>query len=195
MSFYFSSILHSSKLLSFFFFSFLSFFPLLFLTFFLAFFLAYFLPSFGLSLVHYFLHSFILETYIAPLQDTTTQKRSQPSHGQRRKTWEKCNIWKGGSSARNAAQHGAHSMLMGPQPKRPFFLLSFLAYCLHCFLSSHLPSFVVPFLFNLHTFFHSLLSLLSPFFLMSSFFCSLTYSFLLSLFPGHILVCSWSQCV
>ena len=31
-----------------------------------------------------FIHSFILETYIAPLQDTTTQRRSQPSHGQRR---------------------------------------------------------------------------------------------------------------
>ena len=27
-----------------------------------------------------FIHSFILETYIAPLQDTTTQRRSQPSH-------------------------------------------------------------------------------------------------------------------
>jgi len=32
-----------------------------------------------------FIHSFILETYIAPLQDTTTQRRSQPSHGQRRR--------------------------------------------------------------------------------------------------------------
>src|SRR6218665_322254 len=30
-----------------------------------------------------FLHSFILETYIAPPQDTTTQRRSQPSHDQR----------------------------------------------------------------------------------------------------------------
>src|SRR6218665_2605287 len=27
-----------------------------------------------------FIHSFILETYIAPLEDTTTQRRSQPSH-------------------------------------------------------------------------------------------------------------------
>src|SRR6218665_1955728 len=65
------------------------------------------------------IHSFILETYIAPLQDTITQRRSQPSHGQRRKTCGKCKIWKGGSSARNAAQHGDHSMLMSPQPKRP----------------------------------------------------------------------------
>src|SRR6218665_503092 len=29
------------------------------------------------------IHSFILETYIAPLQETTTQRRSQPSHGQK----------------------------------------------------------------------------------------------------------------
>src|SRR6218665_1405498 len=32
------------------------------------------------------IHSFILETYIAPLQETTTQRRSQPSHGQKRRT-------------------------------------------------------------------------------------------------------------
>ena len=38
---------------------------------------------------HFFIHSFIPETYIAPLQDTTTQRHSQPSHGQRRKTWGK----------------------------------------------------------------------------------------------------------
>src|SRR6218665_1839562 len=30
---------------------------------------------------HSFIYSFILGTYIAPLQDTTTQRRSQPSHG------------------------------------------------------------------------------------------------------------------
>ena len=30
-------------------------------------------------------HSFILETYIAPLQETTTQRRSQHSHGQKKK--------------------------------------------------------------------------------------------------------------
>ena len=34
--------------------------------------------------IHSFIHSFIMETYIAPLQDTTTQRCSQPSHGQRR---------------------------------------------------------------------------------------------------------------
>ena len=67
-----------------------------------------------------FIQSVILETYIAPLQNTTTQRRSQPSHGQRKKTWGKCKIWKGGSSARNAAQRVDHSMLMGQQPKRPF---------------------------------------------------------------------------
>jgi len=67
-----------------------------------------------------FLHSFILETYIAPLQETTTQRRSQPSHGQKTRTSERCRIWKGGPSARNAAQRGDHSMLMDSQPKRPF---------------------------------------------------------------------------
>src|SRR6218665_3350219 len=36
------------------------------------------------SFTHSFIHSFILEPYTAPLQDTTTQRRSQPSHGQRR---------------------------------------------------------------------------------------------------------------
>src|SRR6218665_870822 len=61
-------------------------------------------------------NSFILETYIAPLQETTTQRRSQPSHGQKRRTSERCKIWKGGPSARNAAQRGDHSMLMDPQP-------------------------------------------------------------------------------
>src|SRR6218665_3994321 len=67
------------------------------------------------------IHSFILETYIAPLQETrpTTQRCSQPSHGQKR-TSERCKIWKGGPSARNADQSGDHSMLMDPQPKRPF---------------------------------------------------------------------------
>src|SRR6218665_2599330 len=37
------------------------------------------------SVLYSFIHSFILETYIAPLQDTATQRRSQPSHGQRRR--------------------------------------------------------------------------------------------------------------
>ena len=63
--------------------------------------------------------SFILETYIAPLQETT-QRRSQPSHGQRRSTSERCKIWKGGPSEGTAAQREDHSMLMDPPPKRPF---------------------------------------------------------------------------
>src|SRR6218665_1744232 len=71
-------------------------------------------------MMYEFIHSFILETYIAPLQETTTQRCSQPSHGQKRRTSERCKIWKGGPSARNAAQRGDHSMLMYPQPKRPF---------------------------------------------------------------------------
>ena len=67
--------------------------------------------------------SFILETYIAPLQNTTTQRRSHPSHGKKRKTSGKCKMWKGGSSARNAPQLGDLSMLMGGQPKRLFAAL------------------------------------------------------------------------
>jgi len=35
-------------------------------------------------------NSFIHETYIVPLQDTTIQRRFQPSHGQRRRTWRRC---------------------------------------------------------------------------------------------------------
>src|SRR6218665_1171243 len=73
-----------------------------------------------ISLQFLFIHSFILETYIAPLQETTTQRHSPPGHGQKRRTSERCKIWKGGPSARNAAQRGDHSMLMDPQPKRPF---------------------------------------------------------------------------
>jgi len=64
-----------------------------------------------------FIHSVILETYIALLQETTTLS---PDNGQGRWTSERCKIWKGEPSARNAAQRGDHSMLMDPQPKRPF---------------------------------------------------------------------------
>jgi len=48
------------------------------------------------------INSFILETYIAPLQETTSQRRSQPSRSQSRKTSERCIIWKGRPSTRNA---------------------------------------------------------------------------------------------
>src|SRR6218665_3964934 len=65
-------------------------------------------------------YSFILETYIAPFQETATQRRFQPSQGQRRRTSERCKLWKGGPSARNAAQRGDHSLLMDPQQKWPF---------------------------------------------------------------------------
>src|SRR6218665_3513130 len=43
------------------------------------------LPGFH-SFINSLINSFILETYVAPLQDTTTQRRSQSSHGQRRRT-------------------------------------------------------------------------------------------------------------
>jgi len=44
----------------------------------------------------FFIRSFILESYIAPLKDTTTQRRSQPRHGHLRRTSGRCKIWKGG---------------------------------------------------------------------------------------------------
>ena len=44
------------------------------------------------------IHSVILETSIAPLQETTTERCSQPTQGQRRRTSERCKIWKGGPS-------------------------------------------------------------------------------------------------
>ena len=66
------------------------------------------------SFIHLFIHSFILETYIAPHQETTTQRRYQPSDRQRRWTWKRCKIWKGGPSEGTAAQRGDHSMLMVP---------------------------------------------------------------------------------
>src|SRR6218665_1427178 len=52
------------------------------------------------------IHSFILETYIAYLQETTTQRRSQLSHGLKRRASERCKIWKGGPSEGTAAQMG-----------------------------------------------------------------------------------------
>jgi len=61
-----------------------------------------------------------METYVTSLQETITQRRSQPSHGQRRKTSERCKVWKGGSPEGIAAQNGKNSMLMDPQPKKPF---------------------------------------------------------------------------
>jgi len=30
---------------------------------------------------------------LLPLQEITTQRRSQPSHGQRRRTSDRCKIW------------------------------------------------------------------------------------------------------
>jgi len=39
------------------------------------------------------IYSFIHSTYIAPLQDTTTRRHSQPSHAHRRRTWGRYKIW------------------------------------------------------------------------------------------------------
>src|SRR6218665_1092141 len=85
-----------------------------------------------------FIYSFILETYIAPLQETTTQSSSQPSHRQRRRTSERCKIWKCGSPEGTTAQRGDHSMLMDPQLNRPItanyiYKLFTFCFCLgHC---------------------------------------------------------------
>src|SRR6218665_2837856 len=65
------------------------------------------------TLIHSFIHSGDL--YSAS-KKTTTQRRSQPSHGQKRRTSERFKIWKGVPSARNAAHRGDHSMLKDPQP-------------------------------------------------------------------------------
>jgi len=63
------------------------------------------------------INSFILQTYIAPPKETTTQICSKPSHSQRRRTSERCKIWKGGTSARIPAQRGDH--VDGPTTENP----------------------------------------------------------------------------
>src|SRR6218665_881285 len=65
-----------------------------------------------------FIHSFVLETYIAPLQETTTQRRSQPSHGHKRKTSKRCKIWKGGPSARKGRSKGRSFYADGPTTEK-----------------------------------------------------------------------------
>src|SRR6218665_1320779 len=52
--------------------------------------------------IHLFIHSFNLETYIAPIRDTrpTIHRRSKSSRGQRRRTSGRCKIWKCGPSAK-----------------------------------------------------------------------------------------------
>src|SRR6218665_230664 len=71
-----------------------------------------------LSYIHSFIHS--EEIYVVPLQENTSQRRSQASHDQRRRTSERCKILNGGPSARYAAQREDHFILKDPQPKGPF---------------------------------------------------------------------------
>ena len=52
------------------------------------------------------------------VQETTTQRRFQPSHGQRRRTSESCKIWNGGPSAKNAAQRGRSFHANGPTTEK-----------------------------------------------------------------------------
>jgi len=56
-------------------------------------------------------HSFILETYSASSRHyhRPTQRRSQPSHGQRRRTSGRCKIWKGGPCICNERSSTARS--------------------------------------------------------------------------------------
>src|SRR6218665_2363653 len=77
--------------------------------------------SFGIEVqncTHLAFHSFILETYIVPLQDTTTQKRTQHSHCQRRKTSRKCKIWKGLAISNERSSTGRSFHADGPTTEK-----------------------------------------------------------------------------
>jgi len=62
------------------------------------------------------IYSFILKTYIAPLQETA-QMRQHPNYDWKN-TWETCRTVTGGSLAKTAALVGGHSRWTGPQPKK-----------------------------------------------------------------------------
>src|SRR6218665_377491 len=66
--------------------------------------------------IHSFIHSGDL--YSASSRDYYSEALPAQSRTKRR-TSERCKIWKGGPSARNAAQREDHFMLMDLQPKGP----------------------------------------------------------------------------
>jgi len=69
------------------------------------------------SFVHSFIHSFIHSGDLYSTSSRDYYSEALPDQPQtKRRTSERCKIWKGGPSARNAAQRGVHSMLMDPQP-------------------------------------------------------------------------------
>jgi len=78
-----------------------------------------------------FIHSF-LRLYSASSRDYYTD--ALPAQSWTKKDFrERCKIWKGGPSEGAAAQRGDHSMLMDPQPKKPFVAS---AKCAHATKSS-----------------------------------------------------------
>src|SRR6218665_3901975 len=72
--------------------------------------------------IYLFIHSFIHSFWrlIQRLFKRLLLRGAPSSVTDKKKTSERCQIWKGGPSARNEAQRGDHSMLMDPQPKKPF---------------------------------------------------------------------------
>src|SRR6218665_1323650 len=70
--------------------------------------------------MYVFIHSFILKTSIAPLQDTTSLLLLRGAHSPVTAKEERVEGNVKFGRARNAAQRGDHFMMMGPQPKRPF---------------------------------------------------------------------------
>src|SRR6218665_2668446 len=76
------------------------------------------LPHLNYSFIHSFIHSGDL--YSAYSRDYYSEALPAQSRTKKKDLRERCKIWKGGPSARNAAQTGDHSMLMDPQSKRPF---------------------------------------------------------------------------
>ena len=60
------------------------------------------------------------DLYSASSRHYYSETLSAQLRPKKKKTWGKCTIWKGGSSARNTAQQGDHFMPMSLQPKRPF---------------------------------------------------------------------------
>src|SRR6218665_6347 len=77
--------------------------------------------------LHSFIHSFwrlLLRGAPSPVTD-------------KKRTSERCKIWKGGPSTRNAAQSGDHSKLTDPQPKRPFCVCVTVSVVVFCHLNEY----------------------------------------------------------
>src|SRR6218665_1114128 len=66
------------------------------------------------SIIHSFIRSFVLETYIAPLQETTTQRRSQPSHGQKKEDFREMSNLEGWTISTERSSKGRSFHADGP---------------------------------------------------------------------------------